>query len=66
MNKNDGYTTGNLLDIGYFSYNYKLTAIDLSKQNQKMLIQCNKLILLVDLKELKEQQCFLSMKKQKK
>ena len=38
MNKSDGYTTGNLLDIGYFSYNYKLTTIDLSKQNQKMLI----------------------------
>ena len=33
-NKND-YTTGNLLDFGYFKKkNYKLIAIDLSKQNK--------------------------------
>ena len=30
--KGDGYTTGCLLDYAYFKVNYKLTAIDLSKQ----------------------------------
>ena len=32
-NKND-YTTGNLLDFGYFKENCKLIAIDLSKQTK--------------------------------
>ena len=32
MNKNNGYTTGKLLDYKYFSNRYKLIAIDLSKQ----------------------------------
>ena len=32
MSKNNDYTTGNLLDYEYFLKNYKLTAIDLSKQ----------------------------------
>ena len=32
MNKNNNYTTGNLLDYEYFSKHYKLIAIDLSKQ----------------------------------
>ena len=32
MSKNDGYTTGNLLDYDYFLNHYKLTAIDLSKE----------------------------------
>ena len=30
--KGDGYTTGCLLDYTYFKENYKLIAIDLSKQ----------------------------------
>ena len=30
--KNNDYTTGNLLDYGYFSKHYKLIAIDLMKQ----------------------------------
>ena len=30
--KNNDYTTGNLLDYGYFAKHYKLIAIDLSKQ----------------------------------
>ena len=40
MSKNNGYTTGNLLDYEYFSDHYKLIAIDLrkKKRNQKMLI----------------------------
>ena len=32
MNKNNDYTTGNLLDYEYFSKYYKLIAKDLSKQ----------------------------------
>ena len=32
INKNNDYTTGNLLDYEYFSNHYKLIAIDLSKQ----------------------------------
>ena len=32
MVRNNDYTTGSLLDYEYFSNNYKLIAIDLSKQ----------------------------------
>ena len=32
MSNNNKNTTGNLLDFGYFKENYKLIAIDLSKQ----------------------------------
>ena len=32
ISKNNNYTTGNLLDYEYFSKQYKLIAIDLSKQ----------------------------------
>ena len=32
MNKNNDYTTGNLLDYEYFSNHYKLITIDLRKQ----------------------------------
>ena len=34
MSSNNDYTTGNLLDFGYFKENYKLIAIDLSKQTK--------------------------------
>ena len=34
MSNNNDYTTGNLLDFGYFKENYKLIAIDLSKQTK--------------------------------
>ena len=35
MSNNDDYTTGNLLDFGYFKKtNYKLTAIDMSKKTK--------------------------------
>ena len=44
MNNNNDYTTGNLLDFAYFKQNYKLIAIDLSKQTK--LKDHNKLILL--------------------
>ena len=33
-NSNNNYTTGNLLDFGYFKENYKSIAIDLSKQTK--------------------------------
>ena len=34
MSNNNGYTTGNLLDFAYFKKNYRLIAIDLSKQTK--------------------------------
>ena len=34
ISNNNDYTTGNLLDFGYFKENYKLIAIDLSKQTK--------------------------------
>ena len=34
MSRNNDYTTGNLLDYAYFKENYKLIAIDLSKQTE--------------------------------
>ena len=34
MSNNNDYTTGNLLDFAYFKENYKLMAIDLSKQTK--------------------------------
>ena len=42
MSDNNDYTTGNLLDFAYFKENYKLIAIDLSKQTKlKDLQQIN-------------------------
>ena len=42
VNRNNDYTTGNLLDFAYFKENYQLIAIDLSKQtNLKNLQQIN-------------------------
>ena len=34
ISNNNDYTTGNLLDFGYFKENYKLIAINLSKQTK--------------------------------
>ena len=34
MSRNNGYTTGNLLNFAYFKENYRLLAIDLSKQTK--------------------------------
>ena len=34
MSNNNDCATGNLLDFGYFKENYKLIAIDLSKQTK--------------------------------
>ena len=67
MSKNNGYTTGNLLDYDSFSNYYKLVAIDLSKQIELEKPDLNnKLILLVSLKKIMVQQCFSSLKNQKK
>ena len=34
MSRNNDYTTGNLLDFAYFKENYRLIAVDLSKQTK--------------------------------
>ena len=34
MSRNNDYTTGNLLDFGYFKENQRLIATDLSKQTK--------------------------------
>ena len=34
MSNNNDYTTDNLLDFAYFKENYKLIAVDLSKQTK--------------------------------
>ena len=34
MSNNNNYMTGNLLDFAYYKENYKLIAIDLSKQTK--------------------------------
>ena len=34
MSRNNDYTTGNFLDFAYFKENYRLIAIDLSKQTK--------------------------------
>ena len=34
MSNNNNYATGNLLDFAYYKENYKLIAIDLSKQTK--------------------------------
>ena len=68
MGRNNDYTTGNLLDYEYFSKHYKLIAIDLTKkielENPNLKQQINFIGRL--LQETKEQQCFSSLKSQKK
>ena len=39
MSNNNDYATGNLLDFLYFKENYKLIAIDLSKQSKLKVLQ---------------------------
>ena len=65
VNRNNDYTTGNLLDFTYFKKkNYKLNAIDLSKQTKlkgpKQTSFTGRLL------AARGQQCFLSLKNQKK
>ena len=44
MSRNNDYMTGNLLDFAYFKNNYRLIAIDLSKQSKLMDPQQNSFI----------------------
>ena len=57
MSNNNDYTTGNLLNFAYFKGNYRLIAIDLSKQTKLKDPQQI---------DLMEQQCSLLLKNQKK
>ena len=67
MNKNNEYTTGNVLDYEYFSNHYKLIAIDSSKQieleNSDLKLQIN---FIEKLQRKEGAQCFSLLKKQKK
>ena len=65
MSNNNDYTTGNLFDFTYFKENYKLIAIDLSKQTKlKDRQQINFIGKLEN--QANGQQCFSSLKNQKK
>ena len=65
MSNNDDYTTGNLLDLGYFKENYKVIAIDLSKQTK--LRDPQQINFIGNSKsKIMEQQCLSSLKNQKK
>ena len=59
MSRNNDYTTGNLLDFAYFKGNYRLIAIDLSKQTK--LEDPQQINIFGKLENL-EQQCFSSLK----
>ena len=59
MSRNNDYTTGNLLDFAYFKGNYRLIAIDLSKQTK--LEDPQQINFFGKLENL-EQQCFSSLK----
>ena len=39
ISKNNDYTSGNLLDFAYFKENYRVIAIDLSKQSKLILLE---------------------------
>ena len=69
MSNNNDHATGNLLDFAYFKENYRLIEIDLSKQTKLKGLQeisfnwkTFSFIGKLDM----EQQCFLSLKNQKK
>ena len=64
MSKNNDYTTGNLLDFAYLKKKNWLIAIDSRKQTK--LKDPQQIILLVSFEIHEEQQCFSSLKNQKK
>ena len=64
MRNNNDYTTGNLLDFAYFKKNYRLIAIDLSKQTK--LKDPQQISFIGRLLNTHTQQCSLSKKNQKK
>ena len=65
MSRNNDYTTGNLLDFSYFKENYRLMGIYLSKQTKLKDPQQANFIGKLEVKIMK-QQCFSSLKNQKK
>ena len=64
MRNNNDCTTGNLLDFAYFKKNYRLIAIDLSKQTK--LKDPQQISFIGRLLNTHTQQCSLSKKNQKK
>ena len=62
MSNNNDYTTGNLLDFAYFKENYRLIAIDLSKQTELKDPQQINFIGKLEC----QQQCLSLLKNQKK
>ena len=65
MGRNNDYKTGNLLDYEYFSKYYKLIAIDWNKQIELENSDLKQQINFIG-RQIKEQQCFSSLKSQKK
>ena len=66
MSNNNDYTAGNLLDFAYFIENYRLIAIDLSKQRKLKDLQEINFIEKLEIQNHREQQCFSLSKNQKK
>ena len=65
MSKNNDYATSNLLDFAYFKEHYRLIAIDLSKQTKLKNPQQINFFGKLENQNM-EQQCFPSLKNQKK
>ena len=65
ISRNNGYTTGNLLDFTYFKENYRLIAIDLRKQTKLKDPQQINFIGKSE-RKIMEKKCFLPSKNQKK
>ena len=63
INKNNNYTTGNLLDQGYFSKHYKSIAIDLSKQIELENSNLNQLIDFIGILEDNKATMFFTIEK---
>ena len=66
MGRSNDYMTGTLLSYEYFPKHYKLIAIDLSKEIELENADLKQQINLEGLEEMKEQQCFSSLKSQKR
>ena len=66
ISKNSDNTTGNLLDYKYFLKHHKLIAIDLTKKIQLENPDLRQKIKFIGKLELIEQQCFSSLRNQKK
>ena len=64
MTNNNDYTTGNLLDFAYYKENYRLIAIDLSKET--ILKDQQQINFIGKIEGQNNGECFLSLKGQKK